>query len=295
MSPAQSFLVALLIIFTVPWMFWRFLKLDSYAPLAIIQIIGGVVLGPGVLGQLMPQFHAAVFTPATITALGGIANWAVMVFVFLAGAELDLTLAWEKRKDAGTTASLALIVPFVFGAGFMALLLSQSDGWLGTAGRPLQVVLGAGMACAVTALPILVLLMQKLGILRHPFGQRVLRYASIDDLAIWAVLAAILFDWDRMAMQFLFLVGFAAFSFLYRRVMQRLAENERWAVALIWLVISGLSADLAGLHFMVGAFLAGAVTERRWFEEKFFDQLREAVSAGRHADILPFNRAAHAL
>lgn len=277
MSPVQSFLVALLIIFTIPWMVWRIFKLDSCAPLAIIQIVGGVALGPGVLGHFMPQFHAAVFTPATITALGGIANWAVMVFVFLAGAELDLTSAWENRKDAGTTAALALIVPFIFGAGFMAFLLSQSDGWMGAKGQPLQVVLGAGMACAVTALPILVLLMQKLGILRHPFGQRVLRYASIDDLAIWGVLAAILFDWDRMATQFLFLVGFAGFSFLYRRLMQNLAENERWAVALVWLIITGLAADLAGLHFMVGAFLAGAVTERRWFDEKFFDQLRETV------------------
>ena len=277
MSPAQSFLIALLIIFTVPWMVWRVFKLDSCAPLAIIQIVGGVALGPGVLGHFMPQFHAAVFTPATITALGGIANWAVMVFVFLAGAELDLSSAWENRKDAGTTAALALIVPFIFGAAFMGYLLTQGNGWSGTAGQPLQVLLGAGMACAVTALPILVLLMQKLGILRQPFGQRVLRYASIDDLAIWGVLAAILFEWDRMATQFMFLVAFAGFSFLYRRLMQSLAEQERWAVALVWLITCGLAADMAGLHFMVGAFLAGAVTERRWFEEKYFDQLREAV------------------
>ena len=134
MSPAQSFLVALLIIFTVPWMVWRFLKLDSCAPLAIIQIIGGVALGPGVLGHFMLQFHAAIFTPATITALGGIANWSVMVFVFLAGAELDLTSAWENRRDAGTTAALALIVPFIFGSGFMVFLLSHSVGWFGTSG-----------------------------------------------------------------------------------------------------------------------------------------------------------------
>ena len=277
MSPAQSFLIALLIIFTVPWVVWRVLKLDGCAPLAIVQIVGGVALGPGVLGHFMPQFHASVFTPTTITALGGIANWAVMVFVFLAGAELDLSSAWENRKDAGTTAALALILPFIFGAAFMGFLLTQGSGWMGQAGQPLQMVLGAGMACAVTALPILVLLMQKLGILRQPFGQRVLRYASLDDLAIWAVLAAILFEWDRMATQLLFLVAFAGFSFLYRRLMQFLSEQERWAVALIWLIISGLAADLAGLHFMVGAFLAGAVTERRWFEEKHFDQLREAV------------------
>ena len=51
------------------------------------------------------------------------------------------------------------------------------------------------MACAVTALPILILLMEKLDILRQPIGQRILRYASLDDIAIWGVLALILMDW----------------------------------------------------------------------------------------------------
>ena len=62
--------------------------------------------------------------------------------------------------------------------------------------RPWQFVLGVGMACAVTALPILILLMEKLEILRQPIGQRILRYASLDDIAIWGVLALILMDWD---------------------------------------------------------------------------------------------------
>ena len=58
------------------------------------------------------------------------------------------------------------------------------------------------MACAVTALPILILilLMDKLAILRQPLGQRILRYASLDDIAIWGVLALILMDWQRVAM-----------------------------------------------------------------------------------------------
>jgi Kef-type K+ transport system membrane component KefB len=50
------------------------------------------------------------------------------------------------------------------------------------------------MGCAVTALPILMLLMERLGILRTPLGQRVLRFASLDDIAIWIVLALILAD-----------------------------------------------------------------------------------------------------
>ncbi len=53
------------------------------------------------------------------------------------------------------------------------------------------------MSCAVTALPILILSMEKLGMLRQPIGQPILRYASLDDIAIGAVLAIILMDWAR--------------------------------------------------------------------------------------------------
>jgi hypothetical protein len=71
-----------------------------------------------------------------------------------------------------------------------------------------QFVLGVGMACAVTALPILILLMEKLEVLRQPIGQRILRYASLDDIAIWGVLALILMDWERVGKQAAFLIAF---------------------------------------------------------------------------------------
>jgi Kef-type K+ transport system membrane component KefB len=47
---------------------------------------------------------------------------------------------------------------------------------MGPNAAPWQFVLGMGMACAVTALPILMLFMDKLEILRQPLGQRILRY-----------------------------------------------------------------------------------------------------------------------
>ena len=54
------------------------------------------------------------------------------------------------------------------------------------AGRGLFVV-AAGMPCAVTALPILILLLERLGLLYLPLGRRTLRRASLDDVAIRGV------------------------------------------------------------------------------------------------------------
>ena len=277
MTTTELFLVAMLIVFSVPYAVWRFGRTEHWAPLVVVQIVGGVLLGPGVLGAVMPEWHGAVFNPQVIGALNGIAWWAVMIFVFVAGIELDLSQAWARRRETGITAACALLVPLAFGCLAALLLLGWRDGWAGGEGAWWQVVLGIGMACAVTALPILVLFLEKLAILRQPLGQRILRYASLDDIAIWGVLALILLDWERAGRQLGFLVLFPVAAMALRALMRRLPERDRWYVGLIWLAASGLAGDWAGLHFMVGAFLAGAVFDARWFDQARMDLFRDHV------------------
>ena len=276
MTTTELFLIAMVLIFTVPWFVWRLFNTDYYAPLVVVQIIAGILMGPGMLGQLYPDYYQFIFTPAVTESLNGIARWAVMLFVMIAGIELDLRQAWQHRRESSITAGMAMGVPLLLGCGAAAIML-QSEGWIGTSAMPWQFLLGIGMACAVTALPILILLLEKLQLLRHPLGQRVLRYASLDDLAIWGILALILMDWHRVGRQVIFLMGFIVLGTLYRRFMRWLQERDRWYVALIWLAVCSLAADWAGLHFMVGAFLAGAIMDAEWFNQHDMDRLRHHV------------------
>ena len=276
MNTTELFLIAMAIIFAVPYLIWRVGKTDYWAPLVVVQIATGILLGPGLLGKVFPEYYAFVFTPAVVQALNGVAWWAVMVFVWIAGIELDLFKAWQHRRESLITAGLALGMPLAFGSAAAAGMLMYA-GWIGPAALPWQFVLGVGMACAVTALPILILLMEKLEILREPIGQRILRYASLDDIAIWGVLAALLMDWERVGRQAGFLAGFALAAWAFRRLMAWLPPRDRWYVGLVWLAAAAFAADWAGLHFMVGAFLAGAVVDREWFEEKQMDALRHHV------------------
>ncbi len=275
----ELFLLVLIAIFALPYMVWRIGRTDHWAPLVVVQIMSGILLGPGVLGAAFPEFHSEVFTPQVIGALNGIAWWAVMLFVFVAGLELDLTQAWRAKKETAVTAALALAVPMLLGAAaaFGLLRMSEPALWLGIKAAPWQFVVGIGMACAVTALPILVLFLQKLGQLRTAFGQRVLRYASLDDLMIWAVLAAILLDWDRLWRQvgFLFFFVFAIWGF--RKLISLMPQRDRWPAALVWLACIAFLADWAGLHYMVGAFLAGAALDARWFKTDAIDQFRDTI------------------
>jgi Kef-type K+ transport system membrane component KefB len=275
-NTTEIFLIAMVIIFTVPYLIWRFGRTEYYAPLVVVQIITGILLGPGILGALFPEYYAFVFTPAVVQSLNGIAWWAVMIFVWIAGIELDIALAWRHRRESGITAGLALGVPLLFGCAAAAGMLMYG-GWVGPSARPWQFVAGVGMACAVTALPILILFMEKLAILRQPIGQRILRYASLDDLAIWGVLALILLDWQRVGKQVGFLLVFGVLAVSIRQLMARIPESDRWYAGLIWLAACGLGADWAGLHFMVGAFLSGAVIDSHWFNQRHLDLLRQHV------------------
>jgi len=276
MATTEIFLIAMTIIFTVPYLIWRLGGTDYYAPLVVVQIIAGILLGPGVMGRAFPEYYSFVFNPQVVQSLNGIAWWAVMIFVMIAGVELDLKKAWTHRRESSITAGLALGTPLLFGC-VAALGLVGYAGWMGPKAHDWQFVLGVGMSCAVTALPILILFMEKLEILRQPIGQRILRYASLDDIAIWGVLALILLDWERVGRQAGFLVGFAVATWAIRRLMRSLDENDRWAVGLIWLALCGFTADWAGLHYMVGAFLAGAVLDAHWFGEERMDRFRQTI------------------
>src|SRR5262249_54916675 len=59
-----------------------------------------------------------------------------------------------------------------------------------------------------------------------------------------------------------------------RKLMRQVPETDRWYLGLIWLAASGLAADWCGLHFMVGAFLSGAVLDADMFDQQQLDNFR---------------------
>ena len=128
MNTTERFLLAMLIIFALPYLVWRLGRTERWAPLVVVQIVTGVVLGPGVLGAAYPEYYGFVFAPQVVTTLTGVAWWAVMLFVFIAGIELDLSQAWKHRRETGITAGLALGTPLLAGCGAAIVMLATSTG-----------------------------------------------------------------------------------------------------------------------------------------------------------------------
>ena len=113
-TTTELFLVAMVVIFAVPYLVWRLCRTDYWAPLVVVQIIAGILLGPGVLGKALPELHATVFNRDVILALNGVAWWAVMLFVMIAGIELDVRKAWASWSRAcGPNRSAARIAATV--------------------------------------------------------------------------------------------------------------------------------------------------------------------------------------
>jgi Kef-type K+ transport system membrane component KefB len=114
MSTTEIFLIALVIIFSVPYLVWR-LAGPTTTPLVVVQIITGILLGPGVLGLSS--------STTTISRPGGPGTErdrlrAVMVFVWIAGIELDLRAARKHRRE-----------PALPPASGMPLLLAAPGRW----------------------------------------------------------------------------------------------------------------------------------------------------------------------
>ena len=64
MNTSEIFLVAMVLIFALPYLVWRLGRTEYFAPLVVVQIVTGIVLGPGVLGAVFPEYYRFVFNPA---------------------------------------------------------------------------------------------------------------------------------------------------------------------------------------------------------------------------------------
>jgi hypothetical protein len=53
-------LATCVILVLLPWLLWRLAAIRRAAPLVVVQIVIGVVLGPSLLGRLAPDLHAGV-------------------------------------------------------------------------------------------------------------------------------------------------------------------------------------------------------------------------------------------
>jgi Kef-type K+ transport system membrane component KefB len=152
------------------------------------EILGGLLLGPTVLGLVAPDLQRAVFQDgrATQAGLAIFYQLGLLLLMYCSGAELRSILT---RRDSKATIGIAVLgnaVPFLAGLGFVRLY--DTDRFLGPAGNRTAFVLVFALAMAVTSIPVISRIMTDLGIMGTRFARIVLSVAVLEDLVVYVVL-----------------------------------------------------------------------------------------------------------
>ena len=83
-------------------------------PRVIAEVIGGILLGPSVLGRV-PGFTDAIFPAPSMPTLSMAANVGLILFLFLVGLEVDLRLLVSNWRIALSVGAAGMALPFGLG------------------------------------------------------------------------------------------------------------------------------------------------------------------------------------
>lgn len=158
-------------------------------PRVVGEIMGGLALGPSMLGGLFPEIHGWLFEAAGKqgTALDVLYWIGLVLLLFTSGFRIQRNLSRDDRNTILVVLVAATALPF--GLGFAAPVLFDLSFLIGTAGNTLAFQLVMGVAVAVTSIPVISKIFIDLGIIETRFAKIVLGCATLQDLVLWTVLA----------------------------------------------------------------------------------------------------------
>ncbi|WP_448202741.1 cation:proton antiporter domain-containing protein [Azospirillum sp. sgz302134] len=281
MSPVLLFLIQAILLIAGPFLLWRLTGLKHVAPMVVIQILFGIALGPSLLGRVAPELWGALFAPASLAPLSGLALLAVVFFAFLTGLHLDVAeLRGRGAAFVGVSLS-SMIVPTLMGGALGLWIVGAFPAMAGPKADPALFAAGFGICVGVTALPVLGAILREMGLLEQRVGRLALGYAAVNDALLWVLITGVLAwaaggnDGSLDGVAQVAILGFAYLGAtelfarpLLTRLLERIAPDGRigdTAVVVTCAALLGSAAvtELIGLHYILGAFVAGTVMPRR--------------------------------
>ncbi|CDR18226.1 cation:proton antiporter [Streptomyces iranensis] len=161
-------------------------------PPVIGEIVGGLLLGPTVLGVFAPDAQRWLFpsTGPAAAGLGVLYEAGLLLLLFLSGREMVEHRSGGRGKSTAAMAVIGVVVPFAAGL-FTARFLDIAE-LSGPQGTRTSVGLVFGIGVAVTSIPVISRIMLDLDILRTGFARVVLSIAVFEDLVLYVMLSVVL-------------------------------------------------------------------------------------------------------
>jgi Kef-type K+ transport system membrane component KefB len=238
-------------------------------PPVIGEVVGGILLGPSLLGWIWPEAMEFLFPPAVVSHLGVFAEFGVILYMFLVGLELNMGLLRERAHATVVISHASIVAPFLLGAGLALYLYPR----LSSEDVPFtSFALFLGVAMAITAFPVLARILTDRGMQTSRLGVIALACAAGNDVTAWLLLAFVVGVAQAQVGGALLVavltVAYIAFMMLVVRptlgtLLGRLEESQLTpgTIALVFagLLLSALLTEAIGIHAIFGAFLFGAI------------------------------------
>lgn len=267
---------------------WLFLKLGQ--PTVIGEIVAGIVLGPSILGHLLPDVSNFLFPLDSLANINILSQFGLILFMFAIGMELDITEVRKKLKETILISHTSTITPFFFGM----LTAYYVYGSYANKDTPfLSFALFIGIAMSITAFPVLARIIQEKGLTKTHLGTISLASAANGDITAWCLLAVVVAIAQAGTMlSAIYNIGFSiiyiAFMFFAVRPFLRMVGHiyhnkeviDKGLVAFMFLllIISSYLTEILGLHALFGAFIAGVVMPSNIKFRKIMTEKVEDVS-----------------
>lgn len=241
-------------------------------PAVVGEILAGVILGPTLFGNILPAAQAAIFPHdgPTAVALEGLSTLAIVLFLLVAGMEIDLSSVWKQGKSVALVGLIGIAGPLLAGA----LPAFAAPKWFGAAdvSTPLFAAF-FGTAMAITALPVIAKILMDMKMLQTGLGVTIVSAAIVNDLIGWIIFAFILSLLGVAESHFspaitatltlvFILVTLTLGRFAINRTLPWIQAHSTWPAGVL-----GFAATMAllcaaftewiGVHAIFGAFIFG--------------------------------------
>ncbi|MFZ4517175.1 MAG: cation:proton antiporter [Microthrixaceae bacterium] len=255
-------LLSLAVVVLVAWAGGR-VAVRLGQPQVVGELVAGLALGPSLLGAVAPGVSRTLFTGPVVSDLQAVAEVGLVLFMFLVGLEFDTGELRGQGRRAAVISLSSVAVPFAVGVAIAP--------WFHrTTGDPSDLAaftIFIGAAMSITAFPVLVRILQDLGLAGGRLGTLVVACAAIDDVVAWILLtvAVAVARADGATEVVRTVVLAAAFAGVLVAVVRPvLARVGRIALApaVAGAFLAAWITDEIGVSVILGAFLAGVAVPR---------------------------------
>ncbi|KAG9119572.1 K(+)/H(+) antiporter, partial [Ceratobasidium sp. 392] len=262
-------------------------------PRVIAEVIGGVILGPTVMGRI-PNFSKSIFPPESLPYLSLVATIGLVLFMFVIALELDVSVVKKNAKAALAISVAGMVLPFGVGVGVAVPIYNEFiDPAKASFGHFLLFV---GVAISITAFPVLCRILTELRLLDTDVGVTVLAAGVGNDVVGWILLAltvALVNASTGLTALWILLVSVGWTVFLlfpvkwgFRWLARRTGCLESgqpnplmMTVTLLLVFTSAFFTDVIGVHAIFGGFIAGLVIPRdNGFAISLLEKIEDLVS-----------------